>query len=717
MNGRLRSIVALALPGAAAVYLAFRGGGPAAGLAALAAIGFAAALIVRVQSAPVDAELVGRLARGAILALPGAMVLYFSFKAGGFFPAAPALVAIVLLLILVLRITLADDPFASFGWPVAVAVGAMSLFAIWTLASGGWSDAPARALIDFDRALVYTLALVLPATLPRSSDNLRWMVRGVALAIVVVGVAGLLTRVLPGTFPIESNVVNRRLAFPLTYWNTLGMLVAAGIVLCLHLASSLREHALVRILAAAAIPALAATVFFTFSRGAAVAGIVGLVLYVVLGRPRGLVSAAVAVVPTAVIAVTVAYHADHLATETPTSAAAVSQGHDVAVAVGLCVLGAALLRALMLLADASLKRLRLPERLRRPVTGAAWAAAVLVALVVALAADAPGWASDQYDRFVHTASVKTGGDLRNRFLDPGNNGRIEHWRVAKVGFDQHPARGDGAGTYAVRWMKDRKPAYAGLVVRDAHSLYFEVLDELGVIGLILLGVALLAIMAAFLPFGRGRNRTLYAALFAVGAVWVVHAGVDWDWEMPATGVWLFALGGGALATHAGRAVRRPPSQGIRVLLGVLLLAAAVAPALVLVSQRQLNAGVNAYNDGNCPRAIDRASASIETLDVRPEPYEVLGFCQVLRGQPLLAPPALQKAVHNDPGNWEFRYSLAIVRAAAGLDPMPAARAARRLNPHDTITAGLLRRFGSATPAQRISRGTADVRNESLSVVR
>jgi type II secretory pathway pseudopilin PulG len=238
-----------------------------------------------------------------------------------------------------------------------------------------------------------------------------------------------------------------------------------------------------------------------------------------------------------------------------------------------------------------------------------------------------------------------------------------------------------------------------------------------VVGLVLLGIVILGILAAFAPVGRGANRSLYAALFGAGAVWALHAGVDWDWEMPATTVWFFALGGAALATHASRAIRRPPTQGVRVVVGVSVLAAAVAPALVLVSQRQLNAAVDAYNNGHYQQAIDRASDSIETVDVRPEPYEAMGFAQVFRGQPLLGPPALEKAVQKDPKNWEFRYSLALVQAAAGLDPVPAAEAARRLNPDDSVTAGLLRDVRRLKGPQLVRYGINQVKGESLSVVR
>ncbi len=278
---RLRSVLLLLVPGAAAVYLAFRSGGAAAGLPALFAVACLAALLLRAAPGTLDAAVVSRVANAALLALPGALTAYFAFNAGGFFPETPALVAIVLILVLVVRVTTAEDPFAGFSWPLAVASGALGLYCVWTLLSGTWSDAPARALIEFDRALVYLLALVLFGSIPRSSDSLRWMVRGVALAIVAAVVAGFLTRTLPDVFTFHPGHDAGRLGWPLTYWNALGIFGAIGAILCLHLTASLREPLAVRVLAAAALPVIGATVLLTFSRGGIGAGLAGLVVYAV----------------------------------------------------------------------------------------------------------------------------------------------------------------------------------------------------------------------------------------------------------------------------------------------------------------------------------------------------------------------------------------------------------------------------------------------------
>jgi O-antigen ligase len=88
----------------------------------------------------------------------------------------------------------------------------------------------------------------------------------------------------------------------------------------------------------------------------------------------------------------------------------------------------------------------------------------------------------------------------------------------------------GAGGFAVEWQRERPAGSAGAV--DAHSLYVETAAELGLVGLaalaLLLGsIAACAARALRLDFALAAGPT--AALAASG----FHAGLDWDWEMPA----------------------------------------------------------------------------------------------------------------------------------------------------------------------------------------
>ncbi len=66
------------------------------------------------------------------------------------------------------------------------------------------------------------------------------------------------------------------------------------------------------------------------------------------------------------------------------------------------------------------------------------------------------------------------------------------------------------------------------------------------VGALLLVAALLTILWGFAARARGDDRPLYAALLAAGLAWACHAGVDWDWEMPAVTLPAVVLAGVAL---------------------------------------------------------------------------------------------------------------------------------------------------------------------------
>jgi O-antigen ligase len=644
-----------------------------------------------------------RWASAALLLLPGALTVYLSFNAGGFFPNTPAFVALLLAAVLAWRVLFSQNPFGGFTPLLGVAAGALALFGAWTFLSAIWSDAPGRSLIEADRVLLYLLALVLFGSLPRSSQDLRWMIRGLALGFTVVAIVALITRVLPDVWAISPNIANDRLSYPLTYWNALGLLAGLGAILCFHLTSSLGEPRAVRVLAAAALPALGAAALFTYSRGGIAAGLVGLAVYAVVGRPRGMLSGLLAAGPPTAVTVVASLDADLLATAHPTTDAAVAQGHDVAVVVGLCMVGAAFLRSLLLVLDARLPTVHLPGRVRMSVLGATGAAALV--LVVAL--HVPSTVGDQYDRFVDPGPVGKPGDLRTRLTDPANNGRVDQWEVALNGYEAAPMHGEGAGTYELLWAKGRPDDGT---VTDAHSLYAEVLGELGLVGLILLGAPLLLILGAAAARTRGPNRTVYAAVFGAGIAWAFHAGIDWDWEMPAVTLWLFAAGGLVLAGPARHSTRlRPAPYPARLGMVGALVALAVVPALVLISQARLDDSLDHFRARNCPAAIDAARDSSSVLGIRAEPYEVIGYCEMRQGSGRRAVTAMQKAIDRDPKDWEHRYGLALARAVAGQDPRRDARAALRMNPRDSQTLDLVERFSNGTPRQWRRRAAVLVR--------
>jgi hypothetical protein len=78
---------------------------------------------------------------------------------------------------------------------------------------------------------------------------------------------------------------------------------------------------------------------------------------------------------------------------------------------------------------------------------------------------------------------------------------------------------------------------------------------------------------------------------------------------------------------------------------------------------------------------------------------------------------MREAVEQEPGNWAFRYGLALVEGASGLDPIPSARAAKRLNPHRTATVDLLSVLLESGRAERRRVTTELARTQYLTAVR
>jgi tetratricopeptide (TPR) repeat protein len=344
-----------------------------------------------------------------------------------------------------------------------------------------------------------------------------------------------------------------------------------------------------------------------------------------------------------------------------------------------------------------------PGTIRRRARVASWISLVVAALIVIVAFH--GTISDQFHRFVRPGLITT-RDLRARLSDPGNNGRIDLWRVAWHQFKAAPAIGHGAGTFQNAWARYRPNI---LPARDAHSVYLEALDELGVVGLLLLLLVILTVLVAVAVRIRGRGRPLYAAVFALLLGWALHAGVDWDWEMPVVTVVFFALGGFAVARSERRSLEAVPpdprlaawtrSFPARAAIGSAAILLAIAPAFVWLSQRDLDRAAYAFSKGDCEPARAAAVSAISTLGNRAEPYEIVSYCDLQQSRPSAALRSIEKAISLDPANWNYRYGLVLMRAASGLDPRKAAQKALALNPREQFTEQAWQAVQSGGPRQ------------------
>jgi hypothetical protein len=650
----------------------------------------------RIGRSPITGFDVSRVLR---LGAPALAVGFLAFHAGGFFASSTGLLAIAVGLALLLRLTSARSPWEGWSAPLAVAAGALALFCVWLLASSIWSDAAGRALVEFDRALLYLLVLVISGLFTRRRGDLAVVLRWVAAALAVACLAGLATRLFPGEFGSMGAIANDRLTYPLTYWNGMGILGALALVLNLNVTASAQEPPVARVLAAAALPAVVVALYFTFSRGGIAAAVVGLVLYLALAHPRGLLTSLAAVVPTAGLALHQAYGADLLATDRFAQPVAQTQRTDLVGVLVACMAAAALLRGIGLLGDRRLARVRFPGA---PRGRARWAVAALAVVLVAtatLTTDLPRRLDRQRQAFAEGGILPGQPDLRKRLTQTGNNGRVANWTVAWDAFEAQPWHGSGAGTYRLLWERNRPLDFQ---VNDGHSLYLETLAEFGAPGLILLLPALLIPLVVAMSRLRRTERHAAGAFLAASVALLLHAGVDWDWELPVLFVWFFAAAGVVLAAgeREGRPRARPPARLTRLVAGLACLVLLLSPALVVASQARLDRSVRAFKRGDCVRATGAALDSLSSLAVRAEPWEIVGYCDARAGQDRLAVAAMRHAQSRDPDNWQYAYGLAVAQALAGEDPRASAARARFLDPREPLTATLVRALRSRSPARR-----------------
>jgi O-antigen ligase len=647
----------------------------------------------------------------ALLALAPAALIYLSFNAGGYFPSAQGLVAVALAIALVLRTTLAERPFEGFDRPLAIPLVALVLYAAFQLLSTRWSQASANSLDAFSLTLLYVLGLLLFGSLRYTRARVDWLLRAVAAGLAAVCLIGLTSRVLPHAWPTASSFYDERLNFPLTYWNAEGMLATIVLILGLHLSADRDTPPAIRVIAAAVLPAIAATLLLTFSRGALGAAVIGLLAYCLLTRLSTLPTALLAVAVPVAVALRSAWNATALAGKHPTDVLAVSQGHHVAVVVGVCMLGAGLLRAVLLLADGHIAQLpivRTPPR--RAVRAGVGAAAGVLVLALALALGAGGFAHREYDRFVKGSGAEHLAQTRDRLTDPTNDGRLPLWRAALDMYRTQRLHGTGAGTYQQYFPRYRKES--GYVV-DAHSLYLQSLAELGIVGFALILVVVLGMLGGLLWRIRGRDRPLYAALFAMCLAWAVHQGFDWDWQMPAVTLGVFMLAGIALARPRDGKIGLTGLPTGRTLVALGWLVLAVAPLLGSISYARLQNSAAQLLRGECTSAKQQALSSLSISAKRPQAYVVIGLCDLKQGFAQAAVPAMAQAASLEPQNWEEQYWLAVARAAAGLDPHAAIARAIVLNPHEGGLRNAQRKLRGSDP-RAWERAAPRLRGEALS---
>ncbi len=440
-----------------------------------------------------------------------------AFASGGFFTGARLPAAIVAWALLALAVVVVPAPVLPRRGAARAALAALALLGAWTALSTSWAPSHGAARDAVERVLLYLPALAASALAWRERRSARWVEPALAAGALIVVGYGLSGRLAPTIVHLSASPrAGGRLEQPLTYWNAMGALAAIGLILCARLAGDDTRRTDLRLAAAAAAAPLGMGLYLSFSRGALAAFGCALVVLVLLVPTWAQLRAAAIALETAVLGALVC--APFGAVRALHGGPSGRQGAAVLVLLlGAMALGAWLQRLSCREDTGQGGELRLRGRAR-------WA---VIALAVALAL-AP-YAAALGERGTSAGAAQASfGATSARFTDVGSS-RYSYWKVAVAAFGGAPLKGVGAGGYATEWLQRRTIAER---VRDAHSLYLQTLAELGLVGLALLA-ALLAAIALAARAALRDDRVLAAGPAAAALVWALHAGVDWDWQMPA----------------------------------------------------------------------------------------------------------------------------------------------------------------------------------------
>jgi len=617
-----------------------------------------------------------------------ALVAYLGLKGGGYDPLVHDQVGIATWWIVLLATAVGAIPRSRPGRWALVAFGFLAAFVLWTALSLSWTDSVEQTWADLARIAGY-LGVFAFSIFAAGRLGARRLAGAVAAAIVFVSVVALLSRFHPAWFPGANQTASflssdrERLSYPLHYWNAVAALVAIGLPLVLQAAAGAKPVAL-RALAAAALPALALTIFFTLSRGGMAAAAIALAAFFAFCPDR------VAKLPTLLLAtlggailIFAADSRDALQ-HGLANGAAHSQGNQMlAITLLVCVL-TGFAQAAIVLGGRRLERPTWSVPTRRQSVSAL-AAAALIAIVCAAAFDAPGRASGAWSEFKEKNSPGRGAA---RLGSAAGQNRYQLWSAAVHENATRPLAGTGSGTFQFWWAQH---ADVDEIVRDTHSLYMQTLGELGIVGLALL-VGLIATVlvagarAAWLC--ERAERAALAAALAGCLAFFVTAAFDWMWQIPVLPVSMLLLAGALLTA------RRPGSQmeggqfGLpwRLGVGAVALVAIVVIAIPLAATALVRQSEADFREGDLQGALDAARGAQNAEPAAASPRLQQALVLEAAGELSAASNAAAAATEKERANWRNWLVLSRIEAERGraVASVAAYRRARSLNPRASI---------------------------------
>jgi hypothetical protein len=284
-------------------------------------------------------------------------------------------------------------------------------------------------------------------------------------------------------------------------------------------------------------------------------------------------------------------------------------------------------------------------------------------------------------------------------LTTASSSRARYWDEASQVFGEDSFKGTGAGTFGVARLKFRD---GPLVSNHAHGFVVQTMADLGVLGLIAIGLLALAWLVAaaravgLLPPGAERRwdgeRVALVALALAALVFALHSAIDWTWFVPGPTLMAVAAAG-AVAGRSFLASRRPEESDAAlgrvpryVLAGaaaVVALACAWAVWQPARSEAETDHALDLLAARRLPAAAHAAEHASEIDPLSPNPLLAAASIAAARGDTNGALARLQRAVRRFPGEPQVWLRLAeyqLDALAKPADAMATIRGALRIDP-------------------------------------
>jgi len=582
----------------------------------------------------------------------------------------------------------------------SITIAALAALTALTVLSVIWSVAPEDSWLDANRAISYLFVFSGAASLARLAPS-RWpsILFAVAAASLIVCTWALISKVFPS---LAETTIYARLREPFGYWNAIGLMAALGVAPLLWLGSRREGSDLLRAAAWPAAGLLLLVVALAYSRGSALALIIGGGLWFAVVPLR--LRALALLLPAALVAGLLSAYAfsqDGLSADKIALDQRATSGHLFGLFI---VIGLGALYAGGLWVCRAQRRSQMSEQTRRGIAVAALCVVCLVPVVavVGIATSSGGISGTWRDLTDPNAKLPSNDPGRLTTL---GSVRSRYWRDAGLVFSSHEILGAGAEGYATVRKRVRDDT---INVRHAHGFFPQTLADLGLVG-IAVALALLAAWLASAARATGLRRCDRGLEFSdervglltiavVVVVFGIHSLIDWTWAIPGLAITAlvcagFLSGRGPLGEGRASTAKTISPKRLVATTSIVVIAAASCWAIwqPLRSVDANNDALAALAAGSTAQAAQDAKSAHALNPLSIAPLFTSAIIADSMGQPQQALAYYEEAVRLAPANpltWRELGQYLLVSRNDPRSAYPSLRAALYLDPRGATTASL-----------------------------